>query len=62
MRSNAVGNASTPSDGAAGQTVWLPVETTTAVLITRQARQRLDLDREIKDTGPLIRDRFRTHP
>lgn len=47
---------------AAGQTVRLPGEATTAILIARLARQLLDLDREIKDTDKLIRDRFRTHP
>ncbi|RKT86918.1 Transposase IS116/IS110/IS902 family protein [Saccharopolyspora antimicrobica] len=47
---------------AASQTVRLPGETTTAVLIARLARQLLDLDREIKDTDKLIKDRFRAHP
>lgn len=47
---------------AATQTVRLPGEATTAVLIKRLARQLLDLDREIKDTDKLIKDRFRTHP
>jgi transposase len=47
---------------AAAQTVRLPGEATTAVLIARLARHLLDLDREIKDTDKLIVDRFRTHP
>jgi len=44
------------------QTVALPGEATTAVLIKRLARKLLDLDREIKDTDKLITGRFREHP
>lgn len=44
------------------QTVALPGESTTATLVTRLARQLLDLDREIKDLDKLIAQRFRTHP
>lgn len=47
---------------ADAQTVALPGESTTATLITRLARQMLDLDREIKDLDKLIAQRFRTHP
>lgn len=47
---------------AAGQTVTLPGETTTAALVRQLARKLLDLDREIKDTGKLITSRFRAHP
>jgi transposase len=47
---------------AATQTVRLPGEATTAVLIARQARHLLELDRELKDTDKLIADRFRSHP
>ena len=47
---------------AAGQTVRLPGEATTALLVKQLARKLLDLDREIKDTGKLITSRFRTHP
>jgi len=44
------------------QTLRLPGEATTAVLIARLARQLLDLDRQIKDTDKLITSRFRAHP
>lgn len=47
---------------AAAQSVALPGEATTAVLIAAQARKLLELDREIKDTGKLITARFRAHP
>ncbi|WP_410596483.1 IS110 family transposase [Amycolatopsis sp. lyj-23] len=48
---------------AAGeQTVALPGEAVTAPLIARLARQLLDLDREIKDLGKQIADRFAEHP
>lgn len=47
---------------AQAQTVRLPGETTTAVLIARLAQQLLDLDRQIKDTDKLITARFRAHP
>jgi transposase len=54
--------AATAVQAAAGQTVVLPGEVTTAVLIKQLARKLLDLDREIKDTGKLITSRFRAHP
>ncbi len=44
------------------QSLRLPGEATTAVLIARLARQLLDLDRQIKDTDKLITSRFRAHP
>jgi transposase len=47
---------------AAGQTVNLPGQATTAALVARLARQLLDLDRQIKDTTKLITQRFRAHP
>ena len=48
---------------AAGQqTVALPGEATTALLVQKLARQLLDLDREIKDTDKLLTSRFRDHP
>ncbi|MGW7539493.1 IS110 family transposase [Amycolatopsis sp. NPDC054798] len=47
---------------AEAQTVRLPGETTTAVLVKRLARQLLDLDRDLKDTDKLIIERFRAHP
>jgi len=48
---------------AAGtQTVALPGEATTALLVKKLARQLLDLDREIKDTDKLLTSRFRDHP
>jgi transposase len=47
---------------AAGQTVTLPGEATTATLVKQLARKLLDLDREIKDTSKLITSRFRDHP
>jgi transposase len=47
---------------AEAQTVQLPGEATTAVLVKRLARQLLDLDRDIKDTDKLITERFRAHP
>jgi transposase len=47
---------------AQGQSVRLPGEATTAVLVKRLARKLLELDREIKDTDKLIAERFRTHP
>jgi transposase len=48
-------------DAALAQTVRLPGEATTALLIARQAAVLLDLDRQIKDTDKLIASRFRTH-
>jgi transposase len=47
---------------AQAQTVALPAESTTAAIITRLARQLLDLDREIKELDKLITGRFRNHP
>jgi transposase len=47
---------------AAAQTLRLPGEATTAVLVAGLSRQLLDLDRQIKDTTRLITERFRTHP
>ena len=44
------------------QTLQLPGEATTAVLIAGLATQLLDLDRQIKDASKLISSRFRTHP
>jgi transposase len=52
----------TAVQAAAGQTVTLPAEATTAALVKQLARKLLDLDREIKDTGKLITSRFRDHP
>jgi transposase len=54
--------ATTALAAAQAQTLRLPGETTTAVLIARLARQLLDLDRQIKDTDKLIAGRFRAHP
>ncbi|HEX7305425.1 IS110 family transposase, partial [Lentzea sp.] len=47
---------------AEAQTLRLPGEATTAVLIAELARQLLDLDRRIKETDELITGRFRAHP
>ncbi|GAA3205780.1 IS110 family transposase [Actinocorallia longicatena] len=47
---------------AAAQTVALPGEATTVLLIKQMARKLLDLNREIKDTDRLIASRFREHP
>jgi transposase len=54
--------AGTALAAAQAQTVRLPGEATTAVLITGLATQLLDLDRQIKDTDKLIASRFRAHP
>jgi transposase len=54
--------AATAVQAAAGQSVALPGEATTAALVKQAARKLLDLDREIKDTGKLITSRFRAHP
>lgn len=54
--------AATALQAAAGQTVALPGEAATALLIKQIARKLLDLDREIKDTSKLITSRFRAHP
>jgi transposase len=48
-------------DAAAGQTLQLPGQATTAMLITTQARKLLDLGREIKGLDKLLTSRFRTH-
>ncbi|CUU59116.1 Transposase IS116/IS110/IS902 family protein [Parafrankia irregularis] len=47
---------------AEAQTVRLPGEVTTAVLVARLASYLLDLDRQIKDNDKLITSRFRIHP
>ncbi|URN07653.1 IS110 family transposase [Actinomadura madurae] len=44
------------------QTVALPGEATTALLVKKLARQLLGTDREIKDTDKLLISRFREHP
>ncbi|MFF0501972.1 IS110 family transposase [Nocardia aobensis] len=49
-------------DAAGRQTLVLPGEADTAMLVKRIARKLLDLDREIKDTDKLITARFRQHP
>ncbi|TMR22330.1 IS110 family transposase [Actinomadura geliboluensis] len=54
--------ADTAVQAAQEQTVALPGETTTALLVKRLARQLLDVDREIKDTDRLLTSRFRDHP
>lgn len=54
--------AATAAAAAQQQTVALPGEATTAVLIGKLARQLLELDREIKDTDKLLTSRFRDHP
>jgi transposase len=56
------GMAADAHAAALAQTVRLPGEATTAVLIARQAGHLLDLDRQIKDTDKLITSRFREHP
>lgn len=54
--------AAAAAAAARQQTVALPGEATTAMLVKKLARQLLDLDREIKDTDKLITSRFRDHP
>src|SRR6478735_9039702 len=49
-------------DAAHAQSVALPGEQTTAALVTRLARQLLDLHREIKDLDKLLATKFRSHP
>ncbi|MFE9319754.1 IS110 family transposase [Nocardia sp. NPDC052278] len=49
-------------DAAGRQSLALPGEADTAMLVKRIARKLLDLDREIKDTDKLITTRFREHP
>jgi transposase len=56
------GMAATALAAAQEQTLRLPGEATTAVLVARLARQLLDLNRRIKDTDKLITSQFRnTH-
>ncbi|MFD6857873.1 IS110 family transposase [Rhodococcus sp. NPDC060090] len=54
--------AVTAVEAAQRQTLTLPGEADTAMLIKRIARKLLDLDREIKDTDKLVTTRFRQHP
>jgi transposase len=54
--------AATAVRAAGQQTVALPGEAATAMLVKKIARQLLDLDREVKDTDKLITSRFRDHP
>jgi transposase len=54
--------AATAVRAAAEQTVALPGEATTALLVKQLAGKLLNLDREIKDVGKLITGRFRAHP
>lgn len=56
------GMAATATAAAHEQTLRLPGEATTALLIARLARQLLELDRQIKDTDKLITSQFRAHP
>jgi transposase len=54
--------AATAVRAAEQQTVALPGEAATAMLVRKLARQLLDVDREVKDTDKLITSRFREHP
>jgi transposase len=54
--------AATAVQAAAEQTMALPGEATTAMLVKQVARKLLELDREIKDTDKLITSKFRAHP
>ncbi|MFE3543206.1 IS110 family transposase [Nocardia sp. NPDC059177] len=54
--------AATAVEAAGRQSLTLPGEADTAMLVKRIARKLLDLDREIKDTDKLITARFREHP
>jgi len=54
--------AAAAARAADAQSVALPGESATALLVKKLARQLLDLDREIKDTDKLITSRFRGHP
>jgi transposase len=54
--------AATAARAAEQQTVALPGEAATAMLVKKIARQLLDVDREVKDTDKLITSRFRDHP
>ncbi|MGW4095221.1 IS110 family transposase, partial [Nocardia sp. NPDC004750] len=58
-----IGKTAAAAVEAAGrQSLALPGEADTAMLVKRIARKLLDLDREIKDTDKLITARFREHP
>lgn len=58
-----IGKTAVAAVEAAGrQSLALPGEADTAMLVKRIARKLLDLDREIKDTDKLITARFREHP
>lgn len=58
-----IGKTAAAAVEAAGrQSLVLPGEADTAMLVKRIARKLLDLDREIKDTDKLITARFREHP
>lgn len=54
--------AATAARAAEQQTVALPGEAATAMLVKKVARHLLDLDREVKDTDKLITAKFREHP
>jgi transposase len=54
--------AAKAAQAAQQQTVALPGEAATAMLVKKLARQLLDVDREVKDTDKLITSRFRDHP
>jgi transposase len=54
--------AVTAARAAEQQTVALPGEAATAMLVKKLARQLLDVDREVKATDKLITSRFRDHP
>ncbi|MBL1080346.1 IS110 family transposase [Nocardia sp. 2] len=59
----AIGKTAAAAIDAAGrQSLALPGETDTAMLVKRIATRLLELDREIKDTDKLITTRFRRHP
>ncbi|MEV0363038.1 IS110 family transposase [Nocardia fusca] len=49
-------------DAPGRQSLALPGEADTAMLVKRIARKLLDLDREIEDTDKLLTTRFREHP
>ncbi|WP_084533856.1 IS110 family transposase [Nocardia fusca] len=58
-----IGKTAAAAIGAAErQSLALPGEADTAMLVKRIAAKLLDLDREIKDTDKLITTRFRAHP
>lgn len=56
------GMAAAALAAAQEQTLRLPGEATTGILVARLARHLLDLDRQIKDTDKLITSQFREHP